>query len=103
MSALDISQEAVTVSSPSAVSPVSSPTTQEKSVDVDVDGAPLRAALDEAKPFGLSADERSGLLIVLGVALFQEVPSNVLRGALVGAAAATALYSRWGLLGQKKA
>ncbi|KAK7200426.1 hypothetical protein NESM_000096900 [Novymonas esmeraldas] len=46
-------------------------------------------------PRGLTAAERRGLLMVVGVALFQEVPSNVVRGAIVGAASVALLYSQF--------
>ncbi|CAJ1027408.1 hypothetical protein Q4I30_004503 [Leishmania utingensis] len=43
-------------------------------------------------PLNLTPAERRGLLIVVGVALLQEVHSSVFRWALVGAASAAMVY-----------
>lgn len=98
MSSLDVSQQEAAASPSPTASPVSSPTTAAPAATSAADeSAPqpdeaFAAAL--AAPFLLSANERRGLLMVLGVALFQEVHSNIFRGVLVGAAAAGALYSQ---------
>ncbi|KPA79427.1 hypothetical protein ABB37_05267 [Leptomonas pyrrhocoris] len=95
MSALDISPQDVTGSPSSPSMPVSSPTAVDNApVSNADDGAPGQAETDVVKPFSLTASERRGLLIVLGVALFQEVHSNVFRGVLVGAAAVAAMYGQ---------
>lgn len=84
MSALDASQEDARASpSPSSSSPMAGDNSA-------ADGS----APEVAKMFALSANERRGLLLVLGVALLQEVHWSAFRGVLVGAAAASALFSQ---------
>ncbi|KPI89269.1 hypothetical protein ABL78_1602 [Leptomonas seymouri] len=95
MSTLDISQQDAAASPSPACSPVSPFTPAVSATIPNVDnGAPEQAKSDVANLFSLTSDEGCGLLIVLGVALFQEVHSSVFRGVLAGAAAGAALYSQ---------
>ncbi|CBZ27598.1 conserved hypothetical protein [Leishmania mexicana MHOM/GT/2001/U1103] len=73
----------------------------EKAAAVDED-AKATSAMTSSKeasgktllPLSLTPAERHGLLMVVAVALLQEVHSNVVCGALVGAASAAIVYNQ---------
>ncbi|CAG9575039.1 conserved hypothetical protein [Leishmania major strain Friedlin] len=69
-------------------------TVNEDTTSTSAKTSPKEASGKALLPWSLTPAERRGLIMVVAVALLQEVHSNVVCGAVVGAASAAIIYNQ---------